>query len=193
MLPFLLQSVREKTNVASLLMQPKAYCPFFIHSIHKKQKKETTWETCGAPRYRLLIKHRSHSVLIQLLLPLTAAVTQCFSKQHFAGITSNDLFHKDDQSGPFRFPADFWKGDATFPRIISYNFENSIFKKLCLIKLTIPGLGSASTSHHHTYLLHVDQPSNWLLNVWPCELSTVLHQNQTVLQRCKISWKCAYQ
>lgn len=133
----------------------------------------------GAPRYWLLIKHRSHSVLIQLLLLLTAAVTQSFSKQHLAGITSNDLFHKDDQSGSFRFPADFWKGDATFPCIFSYTFKNSIFKKLCSIKLTSPGLGSASMSHHHTYLLHADQPSNWLLNVWPSELSTVLHQNES--------------
>lgn len=133
----------------------------------------------GAPRYWLLIKHRSHSVLIQLLLLLTAAVTQSFSKQHLAGVTSNDLFHKDDQSGSVRFPADFWKGDATFPCIFSYTFKNSIFKKLRLIKLTSPGLGSASMSHHHTYLLHADQPSNWLLKVWPSESSTVLHQNES--------------
>lgn len=81
MLPLSLHSVRESRNVVSLLMQPKTDCLFFFLILFTKNSLwETTWETCGALRHWLIIKHRSHSVLTQLLLLLTAAVTQSFQR-----------------------------------------------------------------------------------------------------------------
>lgn len=190
MLPLSLHSVRERRNVVSLLMRPKTDCLFFFFFLilfTKNSLWETTWETYGALRHWLIIKHRSHSVLTQLLLLLTAAVTQSFQRNTQLPFTVMIYCITTTTLDLSVFLLISVKVVPHFS-VSSYLEKNSMFKKLCLIILTRPSLDSVAMNHHHTYLLDVDQPSNWLPNVWlNCHQFYCFHNNKTVLQRCKIS------
>lgn len=190
MLPLSLHSVRERRNVVSLLMRPKTDCLFFSflfsHFIHKKQpvrdnlgdiwSPETlaynqTQEPQGPDSAATTTDSCRDSVLSNTQLPFTVMIycitTTTLDLSVFLLISVKVVPHFS---------------------VSSYLEKNSMFKKLCLIILTRPSLDSVAMNHHHTYLLDVDQPSNWLPNVWlNCHQFYCFHNNKTVLQRCKIS------
>lgn len=143
---------------------------FSYYFIHRNSLWETPCETCGALRHRVIIKHRSHRILTQLLLLLTAAVTQPFQRNTQLPFTVM-IYYPTSTLDHWFFPADFLKGHTTFQRIIGLTFIqnrhiNKMFKDLCALVIHHrPSLVSASVNHDHTYWLDEDQPSNWLPNI----------------------------
>lgn len=163
-------------------MGAESDCPFFFHFIHRNSLWEATWETCGVLRHWLIIKHRSHSVLTQLLLLLTAAMTQSFQRNTELPFTVMIYCIMMSTLHLWSCPAEILKGGVS---LVRWN-RNSMFKKLCLIIFTSPSLDVVSMNHHHTYFLALDQPSNWLPIVWlNCQQFYCCALNMTVPQRCK--------
>ncbi len=70
LLPLSLHFVQKGRNVVSLLMWTKTDCPFFVFY---SQKQPCERHPGRHVERRVIIKHRSHSILTQLLLLLTAA------------------------------------------------------------------------------------------------------------------------
>lgn len=59
---------------------PKQIVLVFLIFHHRNSLWKSPWERCSAHTHRVIIKHRSHSILSQLLLLLTAVMTQVFQR-----------------------------------------------------------------------------------------------------------------
>lgn len=128
--------------------RPKQIILFF--DSQKQPARDELGDT-RAPGHWLIIKRRSQSVLTQITLLPTAAVTHSFQRNTKLPFTEKINHYSDGRPGPLSLPADLGKGGATFKS---------------LIVLSRPCLDSASLNHRHTYLVDADQCFVGLQKVW---------------------------
>lgn len=119
--------------------------------IHRNSLRETSRETRGPRGHWLIIKCRSHSVLTQITLLPTAALTHSLQGNAKLPFTEKLIIAAIGRPGPLSLSADLGKGGATFKS---------------LIVLGRPCLDSASLNHRHTYLVDADQCFVGLQKVW---------------------------